>query len=187
MKFLNKFYPWKTQKNAKYLISHLKLVNGILMFSQIIFCQSLTAQSRNLNSLKFPVFKKTRKKEDYILVRTLQNTLNIADKSLFHRVSNSMESYLSKQQYSFRKGYSTQNCLQVMLEKWRAIFEKRKCFGDVQRRFNALLIIHIFTWLIFMISDTDYASLTVGNTPYVIWKDITEITLPLEDNSLKFF
>ena len=134
-----------------------------------------------------PAFKKTRKKEDYILVRTLQNTLNIADKSLFHRVSNSMESYLSKQQYSFRKGYSTQNCLQVMLEKWRAIFEKRKCFGDVQRRFNALLMTHVFTWLIFMISDTDYASLTVGNTPYVIWKDITEITLSLEDNSLKFF
>ena len=64
-----------------------------------------------------PVFQKTRKKEDYILVRTLQNTLNIVDKSLFHRVSNSMESYSAKQQYSFRKGYSTQNCLQVMLEK----------------------------------------------------------------------
>ena len=40
-----------------------------------------------------------------------------------------MDSYLSKQQCGFRKGYSTQYCLLVMLERWKNAVEKDKCFG----------------------------------------------------------
>ena len=39
-----------------------------------------------------------------------------------------MDSYLSKQQYGFRKGYSTQYCLLVMLEKWKNAVDKGKYF-----------------------------------------------------------
>ena len=35
-----------------------------------------------------------------------------------------MDKKLSKRQCAFRKGYSAQHCLLVMLEKWRATVDK---------------------------------------------------------------
>ena len=40
-----------------------------------------------------------------------------------------MNSYLPKQRCEFRKGYSPQHCLLVMLEKWKNAVDKGKCFG----------------------------------------------------------
>ena len=39
------------------------------------------------------------------------------------------ESFLSKYQYGFRKGFSTQQCLLSMLEKWKYAIDNRKMFG----------------------------------------------------------
>ena len=35
----------------------------------------------------------------------------------------------SKYQYGFRKGYSSQQCLLALLEKWKAAVDKGKVFG----------------------------------------------------------
>ena len=61
---------------------------------------------------------------------------------MFRQISSSMNSYLLKQQFGFRKGYSTQYCLLVMLEKWKNAVDKGKCFGalltDFSKAFDCL-------------------------------------------------
>ena len=37
----------------------------------------------------------------------------------------------SKYQYGFRKGYSSQQCLLALLEKWKAAVDKGKAFGTL--------------------------------------------------------
>ena len=48
---------------------------------------------------------------------------------MFRQISSFMDSYLSKQQCGFRKGYTTQYCVLVMLERWKNAVDKGKCFG----------------------------------------------------------
>ena len=53
-----------------------------------------------------------------------------------------MESFLSKYQCDFRKGYSTQHCLLFMLEKWERAVDNGKVFGilltDLSKAFDCL-------------------------------------------------
>ena len=53
-----------------------------------------------------------------------------------------MESFLSKYQCGFRKGYSTQHCLLFMLEKWKRAVDNGKVFGilltDLSKAFDCL-------------------------------------------------
>ena len=53
-----------------------------------------------------------------------------------------MESFLSKYQCGFRKGYSTQHCLLLMLEKWKRVVDNGKIFGilltDLSKAFDCL-------------------------------------------------
>ena len=53
-----------------------------------------------------------------------------------------MDSYLDKQQCGFRKAYTTQYCLLVMLEKCKNPVHKGKCFGalltDLSKAFDCL-------------------------------------------------
>ena len=49
-----------------------------------------------------------------------------------------MDSHLVKQQCGFRKGYSTQYCLFVMLEKWKNSVDKGKSFGALLTAFDYL-------------------------------------------------
>ena len=48
----------------------------------------------------------------------------------------------SKYQHVFRKGYSTQQCLLALLEKWKAAVDKGKVFGalltDFSKSFDCL-------------------------------------------------
>ena len=53
-----------------------------------------------------------------------------------------MDNKISKHQCGFRKGYSAQHCLIVMLEKWRATLDKRGFAGvlltDLSKAFDCL-------------------------------------------------
>ena len=53
-----------------------------------------------------------------------------------------MESFLSKYQCGFRKGFSTQHCLLFMLEKWKRAVDNGKVFGilltDLSKAFDCL-------------------------------------------------
>ena len=53
-----------------------------------------------------------------------------------------MENYFSKFQCGFRKGYSTQQCLIALIEKWKFATDKEKSFGtlltDLSEAFDCL-------------------------------------------------
>ena len=61
---------------------------------------------------------------------------------MFRQITSFMDCYLSKQQCGFKKGYSPQYCLLVMLEKWKNAVNKEKCFGalltDLSKTFDCL-------------------------------------------------
>ena len=48
---------------------------------------------------------------------------------MFSQMSAHFDEIFLKYQYGFRKGYSTQQCLLVLLEKWKAAVDKSKVFG----------------------------------------------------------
>ena len=77
------------------------------------------------------VFKEGDKecKNNYRSVSILPNMLKIFERIIFRQISNYMESFLSKYQCGFRKGYNTQHCLLLMLEKWKLAVDDKKVFG----------------------------------------------------------
>ena len=66
-----------------------------------------------------PVFKKSDRNstENYRPVSILSNISKIFEQCMLRQTSSFMDSYLTKQQCGFRKGYSPQHRLLVMLEK----------------------------------------------------------------------
>ena len=48
---------------------------------------------------------------------------------MFHQVNEYMDVFLSRHQCGFRKGYSTQQYLFTMLEKWRSVVDNKNTFG----------------------------------------------------------
>ena len=48
---------------------------------------------------------------------------------MFSQMSAYFDEIFSKYQYGFRKGYSSQQCLLALLEKWKAAVDKGKVFG----------------------------------------------------------
>ena len=61
---------------------------------------------------------------------------------MFAQMSSFFDNFLSKQQRGFRKGYSTQQCLLALLEKWKRAVESGQMFGplltDPSKEFDCL-------------------------------------------------
>ena len=61
---------------------------------------------------------------------------------MFRQINEYMDVFLSKYQCGSRKGYSTQQCLLAMLEKWRSAVDNKKTFGvlliDLSKAFDCL-------------------------------------------------
>ena len=60
---------------------------------------------------------------------------------MFKQMSSFFDGIFSKYQYRFRKGFSTQQCLLALLEKWMSI-DRGKVFGalltDLSKAFDCL-------------------------------------------------
>ena len=85
-----------------------------------------------------PSFKKGHrtKKENYRPVSILPSVSKIFEKSMYEEINQYMSDKLSPFLCGFRKGYSTQDCLLVMLEKWKkALDKKTSCGGTINRSF----------------------------------------------------
>ena len=91
-----------------------------------------------------PVFKKGHKecKNNYRPESILSNMSKIFERIIFRHIPNYTESFLSKYQCGFRKGFSTQHCLWFMLEKWKREVDNGKVFGilltDLSKAFYCL-------------------------------------------------
>ena len=91
-----------------------------------------------------PAYKKGKKdmKENYRPVSILPNLSKIFEKLMFKEMSQFFDKIFSKYQCGFRKGFSTQQCLLAMLEKWKRSIDNGKSFGalltDLSKAFDCL-------------------------------------------------
>ena len=103
-----------------------------------------------------PVYKKGERecKNNYRPVSILSNVSEIFERIMFRQISNYMDSFFSKYQCGFRNGYSTQQCLLSMLEKWKRAVDNGKAFGllltDLSKAFdylsNELLLVKLHAY-----------------------------------------
>ena len=81
------------------------------------------------------------KKDNNRLVSILANS-KCFEKFMFSQISAYFDEIFSKYQYGFRKGYSTQQYLLALLEKWKTAVDKGKVFGalltDLSKAFDCL-------------------------------------------------
>ena len=72
----------------------------------------------------------------------LSNFSKVFEKLLFEQVNDHMQSKFSKHLTGFRKNYSSQNALLVMIEKWTTILNKKLKVGapftDLSKAFDTL-------------------------------------------------
>ena len=100
------------------------------------------------NSLKLadvtPAHKKEERivKDNYRNVSILPPVSKIYEKKVFDQISAYVDKYLSPLLCGFRKGYSTQHCLSVMLDKWSKALDNGKIAGalltDLSKAFDCL-------------------------------------------------
>ena len=66
----------------------------------------------------------------------------IFEQCVFRQLYSFMLEFLSKYQYSFRKGYCMHHCLLAVLEKWKSAVDKGKSYGalltDLSKAFDCL-------------------------------------------------
>ena len=92
-----------------------------------------------------PIYKKGPRTTtgNYRPVSILPNISKIYEKCIYEQLFSYFETILSKYQCGFRKGYSDQHCLIVMLEKWRTALDNNGRFGalltDLSKAFDCLI------------------------------------------------
>ena len=90
------------------------------------------------------VFKKNARtyKNNYRPASVLLVISKIFERIICNQLSAFFEEIFSKFQCGFRKGYSTQHCLLMMLESWKEAVDKNKAFGtlmtDLSKAFDCL-------------------------------------------------
>ena len=89
-----------------------------------------------------PVHKKNckRDKENYRSVSILSNFYEVYENILYSQLYNYFENILFPGQCGFRKGYSAQHCLLVMIEKFKEAIDREDNFGahltDLSKAFH---------------------------------------------------
>ena len=78
-----------------------------------------------------PVHKKKSElsKVNYRPISILPNISKVYERYLYDQMSEFFDNIFSKYQCGFRKGYSEQHCLLVMIEKWRKVVDNGGAFG----------------------------------------------------------
>ena len=90
-----------------------------------------------------PVFKKDSKnsKDNYRPISILKNISKVYERILFKQIGTFMDNFFSKFQCGFRKGYSAQQCLLALIEKWKSALDKGKSFGALLTDLSKALIV----------------------------------------------
>ena len=81
-------------------------------------------------------------KENYRPISNLPDISKIYERLLYFQLNNYFDNKLSKFQCGFRKGFSPQNCLVVMVEKWKKSMDKKCSAGalltDLSKAFDSI-------------------------------------------------
>ena len=99
-------------------------------------------------SLKLADITPAHKKDDrtimdnYRPVSILPSVSKIFERNMYEQISQYVDKYLSPFLFGFRKGYCTQHCLMVMLEKWKTAMDRGNMAGalltDLSKAFDCL-------------------------------------------------
>ena len=78
-----------------------------------------------------PVHKKDERsnKENYRPVSLLPIVSKLLERDMYNQIHSYIEKYLSPYLFGFRKGHSTEQCLNVMIEKWKKVLDQKKYVG----------------------------------------------------------
>ena len=103
-----------------------------------------------------PIYKKNNKceKENYRPVSILSNLSKIYEKLMYNQLYEYFDNILFPSQCGFRKGYSAQHCLLVMIEKFKEAIDRGNEFGalltDLSKAFDCtnhpLLIAKLYSY-----------------------------------------
>ena len=91
-----------------------------------------------------PTFKRGDRsnKENYRPVSILPVVSKIYEKILYEQINMHFDPLLSPLQCGFRKGYNAQNCLLVLVEKWKKAIDKKRSAGilvtDLSKAFDCI-------------------------------------------------
>ena len=91
-----------------------------------------------------PICKKAKpfEKDNYRPISILSNISKILERNMHNQMNNFFMNKLSKCQCGFRKGFGTQHCLLVMIEKLQKIRDNKRVFAvvftDLSRDFNCI-------------------------------------------------
>ena len=88
------------------------------------------------------------KKENYRPISILPLISKIFEKIICRQLSNHFDNILSKFQCGFRKGYSPQHCLLLMIDKWKKAVDNHKVFGEVLTDLSKAIDCVCHDWLI---------------------------------------
>ena len=109
------------------------------------------------------------KKENYRPISILPLISKIFEKIICRQLSNHFDNILSKFQCGFRKGYSPQHCLLLMIDKWKKAVDNHKVFGavltDLSKKFDCICHdLLIEKWNAFTCLKIDYRLLSKSKT-----------------------
>ena len=113
----------------------IKLNSGI--FSNLIYyyfnhCIDKGEFSNDLKHADIVLIHKKNnicEKENYRPVNILSNLAKIYEKLMYNQLYECSDNILFPSQFSFRKRYSAQHCLQVMIEKCKEVIDRGNEFG----------------------------------------------------------
>ena len=76
-----------------------------------------------------PIHKKEERtsKENYRPVSLLPLISKLFERDMYNQILSYIEKYLSPYLFGFRKGHSTEQCLNVMIERWKKALDEKKC------------------------------------------------------------
>ena len=108
-----------------------KLSKRMPTYLQTLFILQLMPLSFLKLASVIPVFKKDSKnsKDNYRPISILENISKVYERISFKQLGTFRDIFFSKFQCGFRKGYSTQQCLLALIEKWKSAVDKGKPFG----------------------------------------------------------
>ena len=91
-----------------------------------------------------PAYKKDDRtnKENYRPVSILPSISKLFERNMYDQIYSYIHDHLSNYLCGFRKGYNTQHCLIIMIEKWRKALDERNIAGalltDLSKAFDCL-------------------------------------------------